>query len=81
MLLNNGGKLNFVDVTIMAEEPKIGPHRQAMQTRIADILSTDPARISIKATTTEKLGFTGRKEGIACQALVTVLLPQQYSNN
>ena len=68
------GMLNFVDVTIQAEEPKIGPHRQAMQTRIAEILDITPNRVSIKATTTEQLGFTGRKEGIACHAMVTVEL-------
>ena len=73
---DNNAALKFIDVTIMAEAPKIGPHRQAMQARIAEILDLDTARISIKATTTEKLGFTGRKEGIACHALVTVeLLP------
>ena len=75
LLNNNNGIINFVDVTIMAEDPKIGPHREVMQTRIAEILSLDISRISIKATTTEKLGFTGRKEGMACQAVVTVQLP------
>jgi 2-C-methyl-D-erythritol 4-phosphate cytidylyltransferase/2-C-methyl-D-erythritol 2,4-cyclodiphosphate synthase len=72
LLLNNNGVLNFVDVTIMAEEPKIGPHREVMQARIADILQISANRISIKATTTEKLGFTGRKEGIACHAVVLI---------
>ena len=71
---DNNATLKFIDVTIMAEAPKIGPHREAMQARIAGILELDATRISIKATTTEKLGFTGRKEGIACQALVTVEL-------
>lgn len=76
MLTAKGGEITFIDVTIMAEEPKIGPHRAAMQARIGEITVMPTSRISIKATTTEKLGFTGRKEGIACQALVTIRLPQ-----
>jgi 2-C-methyl-D-erythritol 4-phosphate cytidylyltransferase/2-C-methyl-D-erythritol 2,4-cyclodiphosphate synthase len=76
LLDDNSVDIKFIDVTLMAEEPKIGPHREAMQKRIADILGLEPNRISIKATTTEKLGFTGRKEGMACQALATVLLPE-----
>lgn len=65
----------LIDLTFMCEEPKIGPHREAMQNVIAGITGLTPDRISIKATTTEKLGFTGRKEGIAAQALATVKLP------
>ena len=75
MLLGKGAAISFLDITIIAEEPKIGPHRTAMQKNIAAILKISPERISIKATTTEQLGFTGRKEGMACQALATVLLP------
>ena len=75
ILAAKGGSINLLDVTVMAEEPKIGPHREAMQKRIAEILGLCPTRVSIKATTTEKLGFTGRKEGMACQALATVTLP------
>ncbi len=75
LLSENNVIVNFIDVTIMAEEPKIGPHRDAMQQRIAEITTLDKSRISIKATTTEKLGFTGRKEGIACQAIATVQIP------
>ena len=75
LLTTRGGTLTFIDVTIMAEEPKIGPHRAKMQAHIAGILDLPPERISIKATTTEKLGFTGRKEGIAAQALATITLP------
>ena len=75
LLATKGGDLSFIDVTIMAEEPKIGPHRAAMQKRIAEILGISANIISIKATTTEGLGFTGRKEGIACQALATATLP------
>ena len=76
LLDDNSVDIKFIDVTIMAEVPKIGPHREAMQARIGELLDLDPKRISIKATTTEKLGFTGRQEGMACQALATVLLPQ-----
>src|SRR3546814_4582253 len=62
-------------LTIIAEAPKIGPHRGAMRTRIAEILALSPARISVKATTTERLGFTGRREGIAAQAIAPLQLP------
>lgn len=75
MLLAKGGSITLLDVTILAEEPKIGPHRDAMQKRIAGILNISSERISIKATTTEQLGFVGRKEGMACQALATITLP------
>ena len=77
MIRARGGNIQFIDVTIMAEAPKIGQHRTAMQQRIADIIGIASSRISIKATTTEKLGFTGREEGIATQALATVQLPSQ----
>lgn len=60
-----------VDVTLICERPKIGPHKMAMKTRVADILGLDPRRVNIKATTTEKLGFTGRGEGLAAEAIVT----------
>ena len=69
-----GGQLAHLDVTIVCEEPKIGPHRDAMQARMSDILNLDTDRISVKATTSERLGFTGRKEGIAALATATVLL-------
>jgi len=59
------------DVTIICEAPKIGPHRQAMRAKLSEIMGTDLSRISVKATTTELLGFTGRGEGIAAQAIVT----------
>lgn len=77
MLQQKGGALDFVDVTIMAEEPKIGPIREKMQQRIAEICSIPSNNVSIKATTTESLGFTGRKEGMACQALVNLSLPSK----
>ena len=69
-----GGAINHVDVTIICERPKVGPHRDAMKARIAEILKIDPGRVSVKATTTEGLGFTGRSEGIAAQAIATVRL-------
>lgn len=69
-----GGRVLNVDVTLVLEKPKIGPHRDAMRRRIADILGTDIARVSLKATTTEGLGFTGRGEGVAAQATATVAL-------
>ncbi|HMA16498.1 MAG TPA: 2-C-methyl-D-erythritol 2,4-cyclodiphosphate synthase, partial [Kiloniellaceae bacterium] len=64
-----------LDVTIVCERPKIGPHRDAMVARIAGLLDLPVARVSVKATTTEKLGFTGRGEGIAAQAVATIALP------
>ncbi len=74
---NKGGKIIHVDSVIMCEAPKIGPYREAIQERVADILCLAPTRVSIKATTTEELGFTGRREGIAAQAIVTVMLPDE----
>jgi 2-C-methyl-D-erythritol 4-phosphate cytidylyltransferase/2-C-methyl-D-erythritol 2,4-cyclodiphosphate synthase len=70
-----GGTIAHVDVTLICERPKIGPHRDAMVTRIAEILGLERRRVSVKATTTEQLGFTGRGEGIAAQAVATVRLP------
>ena len=75
LLAERGGHLSHVDVTVICQRPKIGPHRQAMLARLADVLGVDPTRISLKATTTERLGFTGRGEGIAAQAVATVRLP------
>jgi len=70
-----GGRLAHVDVTLICEQPKITPHAPAMIARVATLLGVDAARVSVKATTTERLGFTGRGEGIAAQAVATVLLP------
>lgn len=70
-----GGRIVNVDVTILAEAPKVGPHRSAMQAEIGRVLGLSADRIGIKATTTEGLGFTGRREGIAAMATATVLLP------
>ncbi|WP_430445493.1 bifunctional 2-C-methyl-D-erythritol 4-phosphate cytidylyltransferase/2-C-methyl-D-erythritol 2,4-cyclodiphosphate synthase [Sphingorhabdus contaminans] len=68
---NEGYVLANADVTIICEAPKIGPHRQAMRIRLSEIMGAELSRISVKATTTELLGFTGRGEGIAAQAIVT----------
>ena len=70
-----GGAIAAVDVTMICERPKIAPYRLAMVERIATILGITPDRVSVKATTTEKLGFTGRAEGMAAQAVATVRLP------
>ena len=70
-----GGVLANADVTLICERPKIAPHAEAMRARLAALLGVDSGRVSVKATTTEKLGFTGRGEGIAAQAAATVLLP------
>lgn len=74
-LAQRGGALAHLDITLICEAPKIAPHAQAMRTRMAGIMAVDEDRISVKATTTEKLGFTGRREGIAAQAVATVRLP------
>ena len=69
-----GYTVGNIDLTLICEEPKIGPHRDAMQTRIAEIIGSEASAISVKATTTERLGFTGRGEGIAAQAVATMVL-------
>ncbi len=71
-----GGVIDFIDLTLICEAPKIGPHREAMRVRIAEILRVPVSRISVKATTTERLGFTGRGEGIAAQAIATLRVPE-----
>lgn len=71
-----GGRLVNADVTLICEAPKIGPHAAAMQARLAALLGVAAGKISVKATTSERLGFTGREEGIAAQASVIVLLPE-----
>lgn len=73
LVCENAYTIANVDLTIICEEPKIGPHRPAMRTRIAELLSVDTGAVSVKATTTERLGFTGRGEGIAAQAIVTLV--------
>jgi 2-C-methyl-D-erythritol 4-phosphate cytidylyltransferase/2-C-methyl-D-erythritol 2,4-cyclodiphosphate synthase len=70
-----GGRIEHVDVTLICEQPRIGPQRAAMTARVGEVLGLRPHRVSVKATTTEHLGFTGRGEGIAAQAVATVRLP------
>lgn len=75
MVRGRGGAVVNVDVTVVCERPKLAPHREAMRRRIAEILDLALDRVSVKATTTERLGFTGRGEGIAAQATAGVRLP------
>lgn len=70
-----GGRISNADVTLLCEAPRISPHRDAMRARIAELLGIGIDRIGVKATTTEQLGFAGRREGMAAIALATVLLP------
>ena len=72
-----GYHVGNVDLTIICEAPRIGPHREAMRARLAELLGTEVSAVSVKATTTERLGFTGRGEGIAAQAMATLLLVQR----
>ncbi len=74
LVAKKGGRITNVDLTIICEAPKIGPHREAMRKNIAKLLGLDTGRVSVKATTTEKLGFTGRGEGIVAQAVATVAM-------
>lgn len=74
-ILSQGGRIDHVDLTIICERPKVGPYREAMRQRVAALLQLPLGAVSIKATTTERLGFTGRAEGIAAQAVATVRLP------
>lgn len=76
-VLARGGRLHHIDVTLICEKPKVKPHRQAMRERIASLLDLPINRVSVKATTTEKLGFTGRGEGIAAQASATIELTDE----
>ncbi len=75
LLAERGGRVENVDLVLVCERPKIGPHRAAMTERLAGLLDLDPDRVGIKATTSEGLGFTGRGEGILAQAVVSVALP------
>ena len=69
---DKGGLIDHIDCTIIAEAPKVGPYRQTMRSRIAEILGLSVDQVSVKATTTEGLGFTGRREGIAAQAIASI---------
>ena len=77
LLAARGGRVVHLDLTLVCEAPRIGPHREAMAASIARIAGVDAGRVSVKATTTEGLGFTGRREGIAAQAVATVELPRR----
>lgn len=70
-----GGVIAHLDVTIIGEAPKVGPHREAMRARIAEITGVSLGRVGVKATTTERLGFAGRREGLAALAAATIRLP------
>ena len=72
IVTERGYKLGNIDCTIIAEKPKMAPHIEAIQERVAELLQADVSQVNVKATTTEKLGFTGREEGIA--AMATILL-------
>ena len=74
LVREKGGLIDHIDCTVIAEEPKVGPHRQAMRSRIAAIAGIPIEQVSVKATTTEGLGFTGRREGIAAQAIASIRL-------
>jgi 2-C-methyl-D-erythritol 4-phosphate cytidylyltransferase/2-C-methyl-D-erythritol 2,4-cyclodiphosphate synthase len=77
LLTERGGRIVHLDLTLVCEAPRIGPHREAMAASIARIAGVEPGRVSVKATTTEGLGFTGRREGIAAQAVATIELPRR----
>jgi 2-C-methyl-D-erythritol 4-phosphate cytidylyltransferase / 2-C-methyl-D-erythritol 2,4-cyclodiphosphate synthase len=72
-----GGIIDFIDLTLICEAPKIGPHRDAIRASIAALLRVPADRISVKATTTERLGFTGRGEGMAAQAVATIRIAER----
>ena len=75
LVADAGAKLRHVDLTLICEAPKVGPHRETMRNRLAEILDLSIDRVSVKATTTDGLGFLGRREGIAAQAAATVVFP------
>lgn len=75
LVRKRGGRVAHIDVTVVCEAPKIGPHRDALRQSVAEICDLPIGRVSVKATTSERLGFTGRKEGIACLATATLRLP------
>ena len=77
LIRSAGGMIDHVDCTVICEEPKVGPYRSAMRANVARILDLPETSVSIKATTTERLGFTGRREGIAAQAVASVRMERQ----
>ncbi len=75
LVRDRGGMIAHIDATVVCEVPKVGPHREAIRASLAKIMAMETGRVAIKATTTEKLGFTGRREGVAALAIATVRLP------
>ena len=75
MIVADGGRIENIDITIICESPKVGPHREKMRARVAEILAIPVERVNVKGKTTEKLGFLGRSEGIAAQASASVSYP------
>lgn len=75
LLMERHAKIINIDITIIAQEPKIAPHRETMAVHIADLLKINHQRVNVKATTTERLGFLGRAEGLAAQAAVSIRFP------
>ncbi|UJR38250.1 hypothetical protein I4U23_030923 [Adineta vaga] len=74
LVQEKGGEIINIDITIIGEKPHVSPHRNIMRKTLSELLTLDMDRVSVKATTTEKMGFTGREEGIAAQAIVSVLV-------
>ncbi|MEY5008918.1 MAG: hypothetical protein RLZZ253_57 [Verrucomicrobiota bacterium] len=81
VLASQGAKIVNVDVTLVSEAPKIAPHLDPMRTRISQVLGLPPARVGIKATTNERMGFLGRREGIAAMAVASVFVPEESSSS
>ena len=79
LIRNRSGLIDHVDCTVICEEPRVGPYRAAMRARVAEILAIPQGAVSIKATTTERLGFTGRREGIAAQAVASIRMEAEPS--
>ncbi len=73
MLRERHLRVGNADVTVLSEAPKVGPHREEIRRQIADLLEVTPEYVNVKATTTERLGFLGRSEGVAAQAVVLLL--------
>jgi 2-C-methyl-D-erythritol 4-phosphate cytidylyltransferase / 2-C-methyl-D-erythritol 2,4-cyclodiphosphate synthase len=78
MLEARGGRVVHMDVTYIGEVPKLSPYRDAMQASLATLLGVAPQRVNVKATTTERMGFTGREEGVAAHAVATLQLPNMF---
>lgn len=76
ILTKSGWALGNIDATLVAERPKINPHIDAMKTSLAEVMQAEPGQISLKATTSEKMGFVGREEGMACHAVALIFRPE-----